>query len=69
MIIIEAKHVAQAVSQIGNKEAQAESGLDETARRTQAQLAQLLDEVAQGLNQFEARLQGAPVLDALLQVG
>ena len=69
MIIIEAKHVAQAVSQIGNKEAQAESGLDETARRTQSQLAQLLDEVAQGLNQFEARLQGAPVLDALLQVG
>lgn len=59
--------MAQAVSQIGSQDAG--SDLEEGARRTQWQLEEVLGELARGLNDFEARLQGAPVLDGLLEVG
>ena len=60
--------LVQAVSQIGNQDGQLESDLDERARRTQSQLGELLGEVACALTEFEAKLEGAPALDGLLQV-
>ena len=61
--------MAQAVSQLGNEDAQADTDLDERARRTQSQLGELLGEVARGLCDFEAKLQGPPVMDGMLEVG